>query len=98
MTSQFSIPKTDSIPLVILYRSLYIVKQKFQKYKSQITEIYNKYSLESIKNEIVNPSQSQILQIKINISSFKGTHFIFDTILFPCNSVNSFSLNATEVY
>lgn len=70
MTSQFSIPKTDSIPLVILYRSLYIVKQKFQKYKSQITEIYNKYSLESIKNEIVNPSQSQILQIKINISSF----------------------------
>lgn len=70
MTSHFTIPKTDSIPLVILYRSLYIVKQKFQKYKSQITEIYNKYSLENIKSEIVNPSQNKILQIKINISSF----------------------------
>ena len=40
MSTQVSIPKTDSIPLIILYSSLYILKQKFSKFKPQIVEIY----------------------------------------------------------
>ena len=35
--------KQDSILLELLYRSLYILKSKFAKYKNDITSIYLKY-------------------------------------------------------
>ena len=35
---------TDDLNLIILHRSLYILKKKFEKYKPQFKEIYNKYS------------------------------------------------------
>ena len=74
MSTQVSIPKTDSIPLIILYRSLYILKQKFSKFKPQIVEIYKKYSINHIDNIL--PSDESIinnlLQIKIELFSFKS--------------------------
>ena len=35
---------TDDLNLIILHRSLYILKKKFEQYKSQFKNIYNKYS------------------------------------------------------
>ena len=35
--------KNDSIRLAILYRSLYILKYKFEKYKNEVNKIYDKY-------------------------------------------------------
>ena len=35
---------TDDLNLILLHRSLYILKKKFEKYKPQFKEIYNKYS------------------------------------------------------
>ena len=35
--------KLDSIHLELLYRSLYIIKKKFDKYKTEINSIYTKY-------------------------------------------------------
>ena len=35
---------TDDLILIILHRSLYILKKKFEKYKPQFKDIYNKYS------------------------------------------------------
>lgn len=37
-----------STPLVILYRSLYILREKFQKYKSEIIQIYKKYEIDKM--------------------------------------------------
>ena len=61
MRTQVSIPKTDSIPLIILYRSLYILKQKFSKFKPQIVEIYKTYSINHIDNIL--PSDESIKTI-----------------------------------
>ena len=38
-----NIAKNDSIQLALLYRSLYILKKKFSKFKSEINNIYNRY-------------------------------------------------------
>jgi hypothetical protein len=35
--------KADSIRLAILYRSLYILKVKFEKYKKEVNQVYDKY-------------------------------------------------------
>ena len=35
--------KADSIRLAILYRSLYILKIKFEKYKKEVNKVYDKY-------------------------------------------------------
>ena len=35
--------KTDSIRLALLYRSLYILKVKFEKYKNEVNSVYDKY-------------------------------------------------------
>ena len=35
---------TDDLNLILLHRSLYILKKKFEKYKPQFKDIYNKYS------------------------------------------------------
>ena len=74
MSTQVSIPKTDSIPLIILYRSLYILKQKFSKFKPQIVEIYKKYSINHIDNILPSDEsiKNNLLQIKIELFSFKS--------------------------
>ena len=46
-----NISLTDDINLIILHRSLFILKKKFDKFSSEIKKIYNKYS-EPIENEI----------------------------------------------
>ena len=45
-----NISLTDDINLIILHRSLYILKKKFDKYSSQIKKIYSKYC-EPIESE-----------------------------------------------
>ena len=35
--------KSDSIRLAILYRSLYILKKKFEKFKKEVNNVYDKY-------------------------------------------------------
>ena len=60
-TENFNKIKQDSILLELLYRSLYILKSKFAKYKKDITSIYLKY--------YPNPTNTKNFPI-INIFSF----------------------------
>jgi len=66
---------TDDLNLIILHRSLYILKKKFEKYKTQVKNIYNKYSekifeLENkgdiLENEIL-VEKNQIIQILVEV-------------------------------
>ena len=41
-------PCQNSFEMMALYRSLYILKRKFEIYKNQIMEIYNKYNIHEI--------------------------------------------------
>ena len=41
-------PCQNSFEMMALYRSLYIIKRKFEIYKNQIMEIYNKYNIHEI--------------------------------------------------
>ena len=69
-------PKEDSIEFVTIYRSLYILKKKFDKYKDDISKIYTKYFIKD-KNTFNN------FRFKtIKISSFKP---LLEQI---CNSIN----------
>ncbi len=69
-------PKEDSIEFVTVYRSLYILKKKFDKYKDDISKIYTKYFIKD-KNTLNN------FRFKtIKISSFKP---LLQQI---CNSIN----------
>ena len=66
MNNQFNLPNSESISLIIIYRSLYILKHKFQQYKPQLIEIYKKYSQSKINSK----EQNAPLLIKVNVSSF----------------------------
>ena len=66
MNHQFNLPNSESISLIIIYRSLYILKHKFQQYKPQLIEIYKKYSQSKINSK----EQNAPLLIKVNVSSF----------------------------
>jgi len=66
---------TDDLNLIILHRSLYILKKKFEKYKTQVKNIYNKYSekifeLENkgdiLENEIL-VEKNQVIQILVEV-------------------------------
>ena len=54
--------KADSIRLAILYRSLYILKVKFEKYKKEVNQVYDKYyggekkNLESCDHRVIRTS------------------------------------------
>ena len=54
--------KADSIRLAILYRSLYILKVKFEKYKKEVNQVYDKYyggekkKLESYDHRVIRTS------------------------------------------
>ena len=54
--------KADSIRLAILYRSLYILKIKFEKYKKEVNQVYDKYyggekkHLESYDHRVIRTS------------------------------------------
>lgn len=67
---------TDDLNLILLHRSLYILKKKFEKYKPQFKEIYNKYSEkifdfegnkgEILENEIL-VEKSQVPKILVEL-------------------------------
>ena len=67
--------KLDSIHLEILYRSLYILKNKFEKYKNDIKSIYTKYYPEQNKSL----TQSDFPIIKI-VNFFPLLQEIFEKI------------------
>ena len=67
--------KLDSIHLEILYRSLYILKKKFEKYKNEIKSIYTKYYPEQNKSL----TQSDFPIIKI-VNFFPLLQEIFEKI------------------
>ena len=67
--------KLDSIHLEILYRSLYILKKKFEKYKNDIKSIYTKYYPEQNKSL----TQSDFPIIKI-VNFFPLLQEIFEKI------------------
>ena len=92
--------KIDSIHLEILYRSLYIIKKKFEKFKKEINSIYIKYYPEQNKPfdqndfpiiKIVNffPLLQEIFEkIKITIPRINdiNTLFNYDITKFDKNS------------
>ena len=62
-----NLPNEDSLEIVTIYRSLYILKKKFEKYKDEISKIYTKYFIKDKKSKFNN------ISVKIiNISSFKS--------------------------
>ena len=64
MNSQ-NLPNEDSKELITLYRSLYILKKKFEKYKIEISKIYTKFFVKDKNN--YNNIRCKI----IKMSSFK---------------------------
>ena len=73
---------TDDLNLIILHRSLYILKKKFELYKPQFKDIYNKYSEklidlgnkgEILENEILVEKSyiGNIMKEIINIGKFE---------------------------
>ena len=58
--------KEESLSLITIYRSLYILKKKFEKYKDEISKIYTKYFAKDKNN--FNNIRCKI----IKISSFKS--------------------------
>lgn len=66
----------NSFEVMILYRSLYILKRKFEMYKEMIYSIYKKY--ETIQKSITN------VQIKVSIENFEN---ILTEIFTTINSI-----------
>ena len=67
--------KSDSIHLELLYRSLYILKKKFEKFKKEIKSIYLKYYPE--KNQSLDQDDFPIIKI---VNFFPLVQEIFDKI------------------
>ena len=61
-----NVNKQESLSLITIYRSLYILKKKFEKYKDEISKIYTKYFVKDKNN--YNNIRCKI----IKISSFKS--------------------------
>ena len=72
-----NLPNEDSLEIVTIYRSLYILKKKFEKYKDEISKIYTKYFIKDKKTIFDN-----ICCKIIKISSFKS---LLEEI---CNIIN----------
>ena len=82
--------KSDAIRLAILYRSLYILKQKFEKHKNGINKLYDKYyggekkKLESYDHRVIKTSNffSLVFEIfgemKITIPKINDPKEIFN--------------------
>ena len=99
-TENFNKIKQDSILLELLYRSLYILKKKFEKFKKEIKSIYIKYYPEQNKSlsqydfpiiKILNffPLLQEIFEkIKITIPRINDlkTIFNYDITKFDKNS------------
>ena len=91
MSNQLNLPNSESISLIIIYRSLYILKHKFQQFKPQLIEIYKKYSQSKINTK----EQNAPLLIKVNISSFNN---ILKEILSLINMLIVQIKNPNELY
>ena len=79
--------KLDSIHLEILYRSLYILKKKFEKCKKDIKTIYSKYYPE--QNKILDQSEFPIIKI---VNFFPLLQEIFDKIKITIPRINDIKI------
>ena len=79
--------KLDSIHLEILYRSLYILKKKFEKCKKDIKTIYSKYYPE--QNKILDQSEFPIIKI---VNFFPLLQEIFDKIKITIPRLNDIKI------
>ena len=79
--------KLDSIHLEILYRSLYILQKKFEKYKKDIKTIYSKYYPE--QNKILDQSEFPIIKI---VNFFPLLQEIFDKIKITIPRLNDIKI------
>ena len=61
MNSDNNFPKEDSIEIITIYRSLYILKKKFEKYKNEINKLYTKYFIKDKSND--NNIHFKIIQV-----------------------------------
>ena len=87
---------TDDLNLIILHRSLYILKKKFELYKPEFKNIYNKYSekifeLEGNKGDIL---ENEILVEKNQIG--KILIEILNTGKFEIDEINNFQESITK--
>ena len=94
--------KSDSIRLAILYRSLFILKYKFEKYKKEVNNVYDKYyggekkKLESYDHRVIRTTnffplvQEIFKEMKITIPKIINPKdiFYFDIINFDPNDPN----------
>ena len=67
---------TDDLNLIILHRSLYILKKKFELNKQQFKEIYNKYSEKFIDLE----NKGEILENEILVEKNKVADILVELI------------------
>ena len=91
--------KADSIRLAILYRSLYILKKKFEKFKNEVNSVYDKYyggekkKLESYDHRVIKTTnffplvQDIFKEMKITIPKILNPSdiFYFDIVNFDPN-------------
>jgi len=94
--------KSDSIRLAILYRSLFILKYKFEKYKNEVNKVYDKYyggekkKLESYDHRVIKTAnffplvQEIFNEMKITIPKIINPKdiFYFDIVNFDPNDKN----------
>ena len=80
---------TDDLNLIILHRSLYILKKKFELNKQQFKEIYNKYSEKFIDLE----NKGEILENEILVEKNKVSDILVELInagKFEIDEINNF--------
>ena len=77
--------KFDSIRLEILYRSLYILKKKFEKYKKDIKSIYLKYYSEKNNSKDLDQGNFPIMKV---VNFFPLLQDIFEKIKITIPRIN----------
>ena len=78
--------KQESLSLITIYRSLYILKKKFEKYKDEISKIYTKYFIKDKNN--YNNIRCKIIKISSFKSILKDICTISNFSIVKLNSIN----------
>ena len=81
----------NSIELLILYRSIYIIKQKFSLFKERIKNIYNKYNIYNSNLKF----KTNITIYQINISDFAQ---VTDEVLQDLNLLLIKYINPKDIF
>ena len=80
---------TDDLNLIILHRSLYILKKKFEMYKQQFKDIYNKYNEKFFELE----NKGEILENEILVEKNQVANILVELLntgKFEIDEINNF--------